>query len=310
MNNFSVSRLSLNLILNEFKEGKRSPYVTKDEYIAKAVETWHDEQGKPLYDYSNSDYKGTHRPITINCPKKGHGDFLVPAAGNHLDHSGRPGQGCPICKCEEKKETFIAKAKAVHGDTYGYDKVDFCDKKNMRRDKTSGQPRWYFDIYCKKDQGYFPQRTDIHLAGHGCPVCLESKGEKIMSDYLSSLGYKMGPKNFEDCTNEKKGKDCRRLRYDANVPELNMLFEYDGKQHFSDVEYFKKKGWTYENQVSNDRLKNAYCMKEGKPKLIRISYKTPFNKIPSVLDELIKKAKATDDKIILAKDYPQEGWNS
>ena len=55
-------------------------------------------------------------------------------------------------------QEFIEKARAVHGDKYGYDKVDY---KNTHTKVI---------ITCP-DHGDFPQEPAGHLRGQGCPAC-------------------------------------------------------------------------------------------------------------------------------------------
>ena len=55
-------------------------------------------------------------------------------------------------------ESFIDKAKLVHGEKYHYDTVVFSKTKEKVL------------IVCPK-HGEFSQRADVHLAGHGCPKC-------------------------------------------------------------------------------------------------------------------------------------------
>ena len=57
------------------------------------------------------------------------------------------------------KETFILKAKAIHGDKYNYSLVDDCVK-------THGK----VTIICPK-HGVFEQETNSHLQGRGCEKC-------------------------------------------------------------------------------------------------------------------------------------------
>lgn len=288
--------------------GKRGK--SKEEFVKLATQTWHDDKGDALYDYTDTDYQGLDKPITVRCPKEGHGDFKVSRASNHLKQVDRIPQGCPVCLCDKRKNAFVEKSKSVHGDLYGYDKVDYCNKEYQIKDKSSGEPRWYFPIYCKRHKDYFMQRADQHASGIGCPVCAESKGELIVKEHLKKLGAKTSMGTFEDCTNKKEGKGCRRLRFDAYIPDMNVVVEYDGKQHFQPVNFFQTTGERFEDLVRRDKLKNDYCKQEGKPRLIRISYKTPLSKIPSVLDELLKKLETTNDRIILSSDYPKEGWNA
>lgn len=57
-----------------------------------------------------------------------------------------------------KTQIFIEKARAVHGDLYGYDRVVYV----RSRDKVA--------ITCKK-HGDFEQIPNAHLSGRGCPSC-------------------------------------------------------------------------------------------------------------------------------------------
>ena len=76
-----------------------------------------------MYDYSKADYKGCGEPVIVGC--RTHGDFSVTPV-LHIHHR----VGCPMCTeavTGGKKflgtEGFIERARAVHGNTYNYDKV-------------------------------------------------------------------------------------------------------------------------------------------------------------------------------------------
>lgn len=60
-------------------------------------------------------------------------------------------------------EEFIRKAKAVHGEQYGYDEVVYENSKLPVK------------IYCKKHDHYFMQTPNAHLRGAGCPICGREK---------------------------------------------------------------------------------------------------------------------------------------
>ena len=123
-----------------------------EEFIEKAKKIHGDK-----YDYSKVEYNGCRIPICIICPI--HGEFWQPPYA-HLN-----GQGCPKCgikrRCDLKKDckdSFIEKAKQVHGDKYDYSKVEYeCSKKNVC-------------IICP-EHGEFWQKPANHLSGQGCPIC-------------------------------------------------------------------------------------------------------------------------------------------
>ena len=63
-------------------------------------------------------------------------------------------------------ESFIEKAKEIHGDKYDYSKVNYVNS------------RTNICIICPK-HGEFWQRPDLHLDKHGCPLC----GFESTADY-------------------------------------------------------------------------------------------------------------------------------
>jgi Zn ribbon nucleic-acid-binding protein len=91
------------------------------------------------------------------CPI--HGPFEQEA------HSHLKGQGCPKCGIESRsrkrsdtKETFIEKARKVHGDKYDYSKVKYVNGKTK------------VTIICP-EHGEFEQMPSSHIKGHGCVKC-------------------------------------------------------------------------------------------------------------------------------------------
>ena len=109
------------------------------------------------YDYSKVEYVDSHTKVCIICPV--HGEFW------QLPYSHLNGRGCRACKYEKLAknknmgaETFIKRAKKIHGDKYNYSKVEYhgCEEKVI--------------IICPK-HGEFLQTPTNHLSNHGCPQC-------------------------------------------------------------------------------------------------------------------------------------------
>lgn len=73
------------------------------------------------YDYSKMIYENNKKKVKIICPI--HGEFEQ-AMDKHLQ-----GQGCPKCakNCSDTKESFIEKAKKIHGDKYDYSKINYIN---------------------------------------------------------------------------------------------------------------------------------------------------------------------------------------
>lgn len=111
-----------------------------------------------LYDYTNVEYVNARTKVSITCAK--HGDFEQRSASHLM------GWGCAKCgreltaaKLSQKaKNSFIEKARAVHGDLYDYGRVVYMHSK----DKVF--------ITCKL-HGDFEQSPSHHLMGSGCAKC-------------------------------------------------------------------------------------------------------------------------------------------
>ena len=108
------------------------------------------------YDYSKVEYVNARTKVCIVCPK--HGDFW------QFPHKHLSGQGCPYCNGGKRldTETFVNKAKLVHGDEYDYSNVEYTSENKL------------VSIICKK-HGSFEITPHNHLKGRGCPFCSGSK---------------------------------------------------------------------------------------------------------------------------------------
>ena len=118
-----------------------------NDFITKAKEIHGDK-----YDYSKVNYINSQIKVCIICPE--HGEFWqTPAL--HLR-----GNGCPICGGRNKldNESFVIKAREIHGDRYDYSKVEYINNKTK------------VCILCP-EHGEFWQIPALHLRGSGCPIC-------------------------------------------------------------------------------------------------------------------------------------------
>jgi len=125
---------------------------TSEDFIQKSLVIHGDK-----YDYSKVDYKKALSKVIIVC--KLHGQFfLTPSC--HLK-----GRGCRLCgtinslkKRTSNTQSFILKAREVHGEKYDYSKLDY--KNNHTK----------VIIICK-EHGEFEQIPSNHLAGSICHKC-------------------------------------------------------------------------------------------------------------------------------------------
>lgn len=126
---------------------------TTEDFIERAKQVHGDK-----YDYSFVDYVKSSQKVRIICPK--HGEFQQ-TPNHHLR-----GRSCPVCSLRQHGETFVERARAVHGDRYDYSKVDYVNNYTK------------VEIICKI-HGSFWQKPQGHIiSGQGCPKCAAEAGAK------------------------------------------------------------------------------------------------------------------------------------
>jgi hypothetical protein len=200
-----------------------------------------------LYDYSLVDYVNINTSIKVICKK--HGDFKILPSTFLYEK-----KGCIHCNGTYKNiDLFLEDARKIHGDKYKYEVIDNLYKNS------------FIKIICP-NHGEFRQKIRSHIYdGCGCISCFESKGEKIISEYLKNREIKfIRQHQFEKCKNKYK------LSFDFYLPDYNLCIEYDGIQHFNPVKYFGGQS-KFEKIRINDRIKDDYCS-QNNIRLIRISY--------------------------------------
>ncbi len=108
-------------------------------------------------------------------------------------------------------------------------------------------------------------RPSHALHGLGCPSCQETSGEQRVKQWLiiNDVEYEY-QKRFSDCKNQ------RMLPFDFYLPNYNCCIEYDGAQHFREVDLWGGQEYLSQRQF-NDQIKNDYC-KKNNIYLIRIRY--------------------------------------
>ena len=121
--------------------------LTTEEFIRRANEIHHNK-----YSYEKTSYTNANTKVIITCPI--HGDFTQKPS-HHMN-----GHGCPHCKKNDKDttESFIKKAKQVHGNKYDYSKVNYVNTRTK------------VCIICPT-HGEFWQTPNDHISGAGCLKC-------------------------------------------------------------------------------------------------------------------------------------------
>jgi hypothetical protein len=134
-----------------------------------------------------------------------------------------------------------------------------------------------------------------------CPYCYSmsnrSKIEEIINqellnikeEFLTSKDIK-----FEECHSGNRNY----LEFDFYLPRINLLIEYDGKQHFfkRNKESPNSKFDRLYNQVKNDWKKNEWCSKYL-INFVRFSYLMKPNEILASIHELIQNGELSSTTI-------------
>lgn len=149
------------------------------------------------------------------------------------------GSGCPWCNRAGYAQqmgghaVFEQISNVVHKNKYSY-------PGQYQDDNTP------VDIFCPvldkhtgDTHGIFKQTPRDHKSGRGCRRCskISSKGNRLIESIIQSLGFI----RFEGYILEKTFPDLsfqRLLKFDFYILEVNLVIEYDGRQHFISVE-----GW-------------------------------------------------------------------
>lgn len=203
------------------------------------------------YSYDKVSYINSQTKVIIICPI--HGEFnQIP--NSHLKN------GCFKCgrsiTGEKNKlglNNFILNSNKLHNNKYDYSLVDRYEGYNQ-----------VINIICKK-HGFFEQKVGNHLSGSGCINCKNSKGEVYIKNILDKYNINHeSEKRFDNC------KDKRSLPFDFYLPNINMLIEFDGIQHYEAHEFFGGEE-AFEKTKIRDEIKNEYCLNNN-IKLLRIPY--------------------------------------
>ena len=218
------------------------------------------------YNYSYVNYINSRTDIIITCSI--HGNF------NQKPNWHLNGYGCKKCSKSYNltESEFIQRAKLAHNNKYGYSKTIYTNIHNL------------IIITCPI-HGDFNQKAYVHLNGHGCSDCKDSRGEKEIKNWLKNNHIIYIPQNtFPNC------KYKRKLKFDFYIPSKNLLIEFDGIQHHFCVDYIinhKLNKEEFDIIQLKDSIKNEYAKNNNTP-LLRIPY-TEIKNIPQILTNYILK---------------------
>lgn len=231
------------------------------------------------YDKNNLDpYKlrvCSGKKVWIKCQNTNyHGSYEI--ACNHF----KSGRRCPYCskkggKCHEK-------------DSLGYlypfiSELIVCDEngEDVNTFKLSPHSDKKFFIKCKYCNKVHDKSISLnHLTNRGfnCMYCgcKKSMGEKMVNSILTFLKIKFKHNIKFEWSNNKE--------YDFYIPDLDMIIETHGIQHYKDT----NRGRTLKEEQENDKYKKQIALTNGIKQYITIDCrKTDLNWIKNnIVDEL------------------------
>lgn len=191
------------------------------------------------------------------------------------------GCGCALCAgvqnklpAEDRKQIWIEKCKKRYPGKYSYRDVVYINNDTPVK------------IYCKEHHLTFETTPDTHLRGAGgCPLCTKSVGEVEIYKWLSE--HDVPFETQKKLPNENMFCKRHYLVADFYLPDINLIIEMNGEQHYQYVDHFHTKDWTLEDQQIRDDTLRAYC-KTHRINLLEIKY-DEIVRIPKILAKATKK---------------------
>jgi len=181
-----------------------------------------------------------------------------------------------IWQCENGHPFFASANSIIHG---GY----WCYECSPTKRKTIEYWQKFAEARCGKclSTEYIDNKTKLiwqcgkgHLwearPGHWCPYCNESVSEKTCRLYLETILQKKFPLLYPDWLKSPMHRGHQHL--DGFNQQLNVAFEFNGKQHYHPYERFRgNEGFEIRKKL--DIQKARLCKKQGV-----ILLKIPYNR--------------------------------
>ena len=219
-------------------------------------------------------YQSTHKDTTFKCKVCSHEwTGNVHYKIQNVKTNKTDSFGCPKCSKKMKKTTEIFKkeVKELVGNEYLV-KGEYSTANDLVE---------MTHTTCGEDYPVRP--ADFLYKNNRCPYCAnnekESKAVRFIRTILMESSIKCETeKDYEDCIYKKK------LPFDFYFPELNLLLEYDGEQHFRNMGGLFN---DFENTRIRDNIKNQWCINND-INFLRLHYKMNFEDIRILIENLIK----------------------
>ncbi|MBS3087364.1 hypothetical protein J4226_02105 [Candidatus Pacearchaeota archaeon] len=157
---------------------------------------------------------------------------------------------------------------------------------------------------CKEGHIWWSTPFSLKREKTWCPICSTGVSERICKKYFEKIFGEKFTKKRPRWLISSKGS---RMELDGFSDKLKLAFEYNGRQHYEDIGYFRKKGKEYvKKRKIDDKLKHTLC-KERKIVLIEVPYTVQFEDMGRYI---IKKAKENYIKVPkITEELNYKLWN-
>lgn len=166
------------------------------------------------YDYSESVYLGSKKPMTVRC--KLHNTFFDVIPQKHRKNINN---GCKLCSNEAKKTPstlYFERCKKIHGDRYEYDETSYTHSHDNIR------------YFCKSCNQWSEQLAYSHEnLGNTCPSCKSTKGEIEIREFLEK------ELNIFPTICDRRSVSGYEL--DIHVKEQKIAIEFNGNYFHSEI---------------------------------------------------------------------------
>ncbi len=121
-----------------------------------------------------------------------------------------------------------------------------------------------------------------------CPQCRGNYTEEKCRFIIEQLTqYSFPPKFFAFSKLKTSNSNTSFLHLDGYCEELNLAFEYNGRQHYKEIPFFHRRPNDFVNQQARDALKVKLCKKNG-IKLLVIPYTQRVNLEQFIMQQLLQ----------------------
>ena len=203
--------------------------------------------------------RNSKKKVLMKCVENPeHGEYPVSCANFYK------GERCPYCS---KKKMFIK-------DSLGYQFPQIFDIwVENKRTPYDVYPQSNIFVYlkCEKHGQYRTKLTSAYQRGFKCPKCMrelhESKLQRKVNEYICSL-YDTVNHEFECNIIATNFKTNYKLPYDNEIPEIKLIIEVNGEQHYKASSYFygenqEEANEKFKQRQELDKLKMEYALNQG-----------------------------------------------